>query len=140
MTLKKTGKNVRALLIALAILSFVFRLSLPLGDLAPPAVAADYNRQCGVTGGSAQQLSSVLSACGYSGTVSLQELTVRNPDSAANDLYFGQSDVNSSNGFKLAPGESMTWRASDRSDVIDAGRVYLFVSSTQNAALSLRSK
>ena len=99
-----------------------------------------FNRQCSVTGASAQQLSAVLSTCGYTGTVSLQELTVRNPDSAANDLYVGQSDASAANGFKLAPGESVTWRASNQGDQIEAGRLYLFVSSTQNAAVSLRSK
>jgi hypothetical protein len=120
------------------LLALVAGFAAPL--LASRTFASEYDRQCSVTGAAAQQLSSVLSTCGYSGTVSLQELTVRNPDSAANDLYVGQSDASSANGFKLAPGESMTWRAASQTDSIDAGRKYLYVSSTQNAAISLRSK
>lgn len=118
-----------------AILSFFLLLFFALTVLA-----SEYNRSCSVAGGSPQSLSSVLSTCGYSGVVSLQELTVRNPDTASNDLYVGQSDVSAANGFKLAPGESMTWRATNQGDAIDAGRLYLFVSSTQNAGFSLRSK
>lgn len=105
-----------------------------------PARAAEFNRSCSVTGASAQQLSTVLSACGYSGVVSLAELTLRDPDAAANDLYVGQSDVDATNGYKLAPGDSKTWRATSPQDVIEAGRIYLFVASTQNIHISLRSK
>jgi hypothetical protein len=132
-------KIIRRALLALAVASFVLTASLRLADLRV-ARAGEFNRQCSVTGASAQQLSAVLSTCGYSGVVSLQELTVRNPDSAANDLYVGQSDVAAANGFKLAPGESITWRASNQGDQVEAGRLYLYVSSTQNAAISLRSK
>ncbi|HEX8503715.1 MAG TPA: hypothetical protein VF659_24230 [Pyrinomonadaceae bacterium] len=132
-------KHIKRALLALAVASVITTEAVRLSDLSP-ASAAEYNRSCSVTGGSAQSLSSVLSTCGYSGAVSLQELTIRNPDSAANTLYIGQSDANASNSFPLAPGESITWRASNQGDLIDAGRLYLYVSSTQNAALSLRSK
>lgn len=99
-----------------------------------------FNRSCSVTGGSAQALSQVLSTCGYSGPVSLNELTIINPDTAANDLYVGQSDVNASTGVKLLPGASLSFDATSPQDTVDAGRLYLFVSSTQNAHLSARSK
>jgi hypothetical protein len=99
-----------------------------------------YNRQCSVTGGSAQQLSAVLTTAGYAGPLSLQELTIVNPSAAANDLYFGQSDVSTANGVKLSPGDSYTMRATNQTDQIDATRIYLYTASTQNAAVILRSK
>lgn len=108
--------------------------------LGAVAYANSFVRACSVTGGSAQQLSAVMATCGYAGTNQLQELTVVNPDAAANDLYVGQSDVSAANGLKLAPGVSITFRAASQQDVVDAGRLYLFVSSTQNAHLSARSK
>lgn len=108
--------------------------------MTPHTRAAEFNRSCSVTGGSAQQLSTVLSACGYSGGVSLQELTLKDPDAASNDLYVGQSDVDASNGYKIAIGDSKTWRASNQTDVIEATRMYVFVASTQNIHISLRSK
>jgi hypothetical protein len=133
-------------LLALAVVSVVATNGLRLsgGDALPAigrvALAAEYNRACSVTGGSAQQLSAVLSTCGYTGVVSLQELSVKDPDDAANDLYVGQSDVSSANGYKLSPGDSKTWRASNQGDAIDATRFYLSVATTQNVMISLRSK
>jgi hypothetical protein len=116
-------------------------LALALALLAPPSArAAEFNRACSVTGGSAQQLSTVLSACGYAGVVSLQELSLKDPDAAANPLYVGQSDVSAANGYELAPGDSKTWRATNQGDAIDAGRLYLYVATTQNVMTSLRSK
>lgn len=104
------------------------------------ASAAEFTRSCSVTGGSAQQLSAVLTACGYTGVVSLQELSVKDPASAANNVYIGQSDVSAANGYELEPGDSKTYRASNQGDQIEAGRIYLFVASTQNVMISLRSK
>lgn len=116
-------------------------LALALALLAPPrARAAEFNRKCSVTGGSAQQLSAVLSACGYTGVVSLAELSLKDPEDAANDLYVGQSDVDSTNGYKIAAGDSKTWRATNPQDIIEASRLYLYVSSTQSVFVSLRSK
>ncbi len=99
-----------------------------------------YTRACSVVGAAARQLSAVLSTAGYAGALSLNELTIRNPVGSANDLYIGQSDVDATNGLKLTPGESITWRATNQGDVIDASRVYLYVAVTQNAAVSLRAK
>lgn len=122
----------------------VLRRALPatalLLALALAAPAGEYNRSCPVTGGSAQQLSAVLSACGYSGVLSLQELSIKDPDSAANSVFVGQSDVSAANGYELQPGDSKTWRASNQGDQIEAGRIYLYVASTQNVMISLRSK
>lgn len=102
--------------------------------------AGSFNRTCSVTGGSAQQLSSVLSTCGYTGANQLQELIIVNPSTATNTLYVGQSDDSAVNGLPLLPGESITYRAASQQDAIPATGIYLFVSSTQNAGFSARSK
>ncbi len=116
-------------------------LALALALLAPPAArAGEYNRKCSVTGGSAQQLSAVLSACGYTGVVALSELSLKDPDDAANDLYVGQSDVDATNGYKIGIGDAKTWRASSPQDIIEASRMYVYVSTTQGIYVSLRSK
>lgn len=108
--------------------------------LAAAASATEFDRSCSVTGGSSQRLSAVLTACGYGGGLNLKELTVRNPDSAANDLYVGQSGVDSTTGYKLSPGQSHTWRSSGGTDVIASTDKYLWVSSTQNVDLTVRAQ
>lgn len=128
-TVKRLSAKWRATLAALLV---CFAL------LAPPARAAEFNRACSVTGGSAQQLSTVLSACGYSGVVSLDELTLKNPSAAANTLYIGQSDVDATNGYEVEAGGSATRRTG--SVPIQSERIYLFVATTQNVMVSLRSK
>lgn len=96
--------------------------------------AAEFNRSCSVTGGSAQRLSTVLTTCGYTGAYSVRELTITNPDDAANDLYVGRSDVDATNGVKYVPGAS---RHRMNSDIT---QIYLFVSSTQNVYISVSTQ
>jgi hypothetical protein len=123
-----------------ALVSLYVAALLTANALAISAYASSFNRSCSVTGAAARQLSGVLSTCGFTGANQLQELTVINPSGAANNLYVGQSDVDASNGVELLPGTSITYRAASQQDVIDATRIYLYVSSTQNSQLSARSK
>jgi hypothetical protein len=135
---------IRRALLALALLSVIATNGLRLGVEMPTvgrvALAAEYNRKCSVTGAAAQQLSAVLSACGYTGVISLAELSLKDPDDATNDLYVGQSDVDATNGYKISIGDSKTWRATNPQDQIESGRIYLFVASTQSVYISVRSK
>jgi hypothetical protein len=103
-------------------------------------LAAEWNRTFSVTGGSAQRLSVVLSNSGYSGTDLVDELTICNPAAAANTLYLGQSDVNTSNGVPLEAGDCKTARAVSTSNPINTGQTYLYVATTQSANFSVRSK
>lgn len=122
------------------LLALALALALAVWPAAPASANTSFTRSCSVTGGSAQSLSGVLTACGYAGVLSLQELSVKDPDAAANSVYVGQSDVSAANGYELAPGDSKTWRATNQGDMIEAGRLYLFVATTQNVMISLRSK
>ncbi|MDQ3920280.1 MAG: hypothetical protein M3348_17595 [Acidobacteriota bacterium] len=125
----KHTKAVRALVAALLLTLLVVA-----------AFGSQWNRQVSVTGGSAQRLDGVLAAGGYSATAMLAELTICNPPSNANTLYVGQSDVDATNGVPLAPGDCKTERATNPQDAIQAAQIYLYVSGTQNAAFSVRSK
>jgi hypothetical protein len=116
-------------------------LLLLLSSFALSALASThFARSCPVTGASPQKLSAVLSACGFSGVATMQELTIKNPDAAAGTLYVGQSDVSAANGFALAAGDSLTERAASQQDPIPAESIYLFVASTQSAHFVARSK
>lgn len=108
--------------------------------VAVVAANTTFIRRTSITGGSAQQLSSVLSTAGFTGTTSLQELTLRNPPANANDLCIGQSDVSASTGLCLQPGESLTMRAVSQQDAIYTSQIYLYVSSTQDASILARDK
>jgi hypothetical protein len=121
-------------LLALAVAGLVWGLP---GGVAR---ANEFNETCSVTGGSAQKLSTVLTACGYADYTGLRELSLLNPDDAANDLYIGRSNVSASHGYKRSPGDSKTWRAAGDADQIQAGQIYLYVATTQNVMISLRSK
>lgn len=122
----------------LAVASALVALALLLATNA--YASKHFARTCSVTGGSAQRLSAVLTTCGYSGSFFFREVGLRNPDAAANTLYYGQSDVNASNGVPLQPGDSYTWRSSAQDDANDAAQIYLFVSSTQNAEIATRAQ
>jgi hypothetical protein len=102
--------------------------------------ARNFNRKCSVTGGSAQQLSAVLATCGYTGTTSATWLTIKNPSTAANSLFVGQSDVDGSNGYEVEPGASSSRPSTNPADPVDLSQIYLFVSSTQNAYFSVRTR
>lgn len=106
--------------------------------LAITVFASHYNRTISVTGGSPQRLSSVLSGDGYGGSFLLDELTICVPSTNTNTLYLGQSNVSSSNGFPLEPGSCYTQRSA--TTPIDAGAIYLRVSSTESEQFSLRSR
>jgi hypothetical protein len=102
--------------------------------------ATTWNRTCSVTGGSAQRLSTVLTTCGFAGTLALKELTVKNPDAATYDLYVGSSDVDATNGYKLSPGDSKTWRSSGGTDVVEPSQMYLYQTTTESKSFSARAQ
>jgi hypothetical protein len=102
--------------------------------------ARNFNRTCSVTGGSAQQLSAVLATCGYTGTANATWLTIKNPSSAANSLFVGQSDVDGTNGYELEPGTTSSRPSTAPTDPIDLSQIYLFTASTQNASFSVRTR
>jgi hypothetical protein len=110
--------------------------------LASPAASdrLSFVRSCSVTGGSAQSLAGVLSACGYKGAPELERLTVWNNDDSPNDLAVGGSDLNQHNGYKLAPGESKRWRESAEGGPVRADKIFLYVPASQGATIWLRSK
>lgn len=106
-----------------------------------PFVAhGEFAKRVSIAGGSpAPQISAALSTAGYLGGSQLDELTIKNPSANANSLYLGSSStVTSTTGFELAPGVSITYRSGARA--VDASRLYLFTSSTQNAEITLRER
>lgn len=105
----------------------------------PRPVAVTFNRRIPLKGGSRQQLSDVLAASGYKGPMLLQELTVRNPDSNEDIIYYGESDVDATNGNPLDQGGSYTWRVGGQQDIIDATQIYLFTSKSGTIGITLRS-
>lgn len=110
------------------------------GLCALPARAAEFDRTCSLTGGSAQRLSVVMAACGYVGSFALKELTIANPDDAANDIYIGQAGVDSTTGYRRRPGDSKTYHSTGGTDVIQAADKYLYVATTQNVMISARAQ
>jgi len=68
-----------------------------------------------------------------------QELTIRNPDSNEDTIYYGQSDVNETNGNPLDQGSSYTWRVGGQQDIIDAAQIYVFTKKKGMIGITLRS-
>ena len=99
----------------------------------------NFNRRITLKGGSRQKLSDVLMQGGYKGPMLLQELTVRNPDSNEDIIYYGESDVNDTNGNPLEQGSAYTWRVGGQQDIIDATQIYLFTNKTGTVGITLRS-
>jgi hypothetical protein len=93
-------------------------------------LATDFNQSISITGGSAQQLSAVLTGAGYSGPPDqVQWITICVPSTNANTLYLGGSNVSAANGFPLKPGQCNTLPPS--SVPIKTSSIYLFVTSTE---------
>ena len=105
--------------------------------LAISIFATDFNRTFNVPGGQARRLSNLLSDGGYSGSNTLDFLTICNPTGNANTLYVGQSDVSASNGAAILAGDCNTWPAGKQPT--QAGQIYLFTATSQNATFILRS-
>jgi hypothetical protein len=115
-------------------------LSLFLGLVLVVSVfAAEFDKTVSVTGGSAQRLSTVLVANGWTGPYQLKELTITNPNTATLTIYVGQSTV-VTDGRPLEPGESITYRSSGSGDGIDSTQKFIYVSSTQNVGISARAQ
>lgn len=102
--------------------------------------AVEFNRLVPIPGGaSAQRLSVSLGAAGYVGGSALDELTICIPSSNLNTMYLGSvPGVNNTTGFPLGPGDCITYRAAGRP--IEASSIYVYVSTTENAAISLRAR
>lgn len=100
------------------------------------AFAGEYNRRVSVTGASPQRVSTLMNTAGYNGTMLVDEWTACN--SGAATVYIGQNNVSASNGFALASGDCKTERKA--SVGIDLTQKYLYVASTQNVDISLRSQ
>lgn len=100
---------------------------------------AEFHRLASVTGGSGQRLTTVLTTAGYTGGDHVDELILCNPTGSANTLYLGSaSSVNASTGFPIVAGTCERWRAAGRP--VDLSTYYLFVATTQGAAISVRQR
>lgn len=106
----------------------------------PVLAGSPFWRTVSLTGAAPQRLSTVLTTGGYAGDMQLHELTICNPPSSANSIYRGMSDVDATNGVEYQPGDCYTERAVTAQTPIDATQTYLFVSSTQNISVALRSR
>jgi hypothetical protein len=102
------------------------------------AWATEFDKTVSITGASAQRLSTVLVANGWTGAYTLKELTITNYDDGALTIYVGQSTV-ATDGYSLPPGHSFTWRSSGSGEGIDTTQKYIYVASTQNIGISCRS-
>jgi hypothetical protein len=112
-------------------IGFVLLLSL--------TVFAEFHRLVSITGGSGQRLTTALATAGYTGGDHVDELIICTPSGSANTMYLGHiSTVNASTGFPIPAGTCERWRAAGRN--IDMTSYYLFVATTQNAAISIRSR
>lgn len=106
--------------------------------LAISVFAAEFTVNVSVTSGSPRRLSTLLNTAGYSGTMTLDALTICNPDSNASDLYRGNSSVSSTNSLVLHPGDCFT--DPPGAYAVDATQIYLRTSVTENATVVLRSR
>lgn len=99
-------------------------------------------KMCSVTGGSGQRLSTVLTTAGYTGSVAVMDLEICNPSDATNALYIGSvSTVNASTGAKLVQGQCRHFPGSTvMHDFNDTSKIWLFVATTQNAEIWVRSR
>lgn len=99
--------------------------------------AQEFNRVINVPGGAPRRVSSLLIDAGYTGPASLDFLTICNPTGATNTLYYGQTDVSPSNGNALLAGDCNTWPSGKQAT--NAGQIYLYTATSQNAEFTLRS-
>lgn len=95
-------------------------------------------RNVSVPAGSPQRLSALLVTAGYSGSMTLDSLTICNPDTNTVDLYKGNSNVNATNSLVLHPGDCFTEPPGARPP--DPTQMYLRVTATQPATVILRSR
>lgn len=121
---------------ALVAITVVVLLS---GIAHSPTALAEFIQLVSITGGSGQQLSTALATAGYTGRVDVDELTICVPATNTNTMYLGSATgVNASTGFPLAPGDCLTSRA--EKEAVHTTSIYIFVASTESAAIWLRSR
>lgn len=103
-------------------------------------MSREFDQLVSVTGGTAQNLLTVLQAAGYGGGLIGTELRYRVPD--AQSLYLGSaSTVNASTGDPIDPGAYSTERATGfLGDAIDPSQKYLFLATTDNVGIFFRAK
>lgn len=119
-------------LILFAVLATVFCVA---------ALAKDWNTTISVTGGSPQRLANLLVTDGFTGAdaiMSMDFIQICNPSAGPNHLRVGQSNVSASKGFDIAPGECNTWPPGSRPT--DVNNLYLWVATTQDVGVNLRSR
>lgn len=115
-------------------LSFVLLLVLAISIFA----VGEDARNVSVPAGSPQRLSALLVTAGYSGSMTLDALTICNPDTNTADLYKGNSNVSATNSLILHPGDCFTEPPGARPP--DPTQMYLRVATTQPATVILRSR
>ena len=104
-------------------------------------MAGQFSKRISNTGGSAQRLSTVLAAAGYTDSYIGVELALRVPTSVAASMFVGGSTVNASTGQEIGSGESYTWNSTGvYGDVVDVAQMYLFTTITQNFDVTFRGK
>jgi hypothetical protein len=124
-------KRIRLLSISAVMLAALLTLTF--------AVHGEFTKLVSITGGSAQRLTDSLSAAGYTGTASVDEMTLCVPSANVNTMYLGsQSNVNASTGFPVEPGTCITFRSGQRP--IDVSSFWTYVATTENAAITLRPR
>lgn len=94
-----------------------------------------FNKLVSVTGGSAQRLSTLLTANGYTGSMIGTRLSITAPSGAS--LFTGSSSsVDNTTGTEWLAGDTYSEHASGLyGDVIDPSQIYLYLASTANVNL-----
>lgn len=110
--------------------------------LAVTVFGRDFSKTFSVSGGSAQQLSTLLVASGYSGPPDqIHTITICVPDANVNTLYIGQSNVNASNGFPVSPGSCDTVSMTSGSATpIQTSGIYVYIATTENESFQVHGQ
>jgi hypothetical protein len=101
--------------------------------------AAEFDKTVSVTGGTSQRLSAVLVTGGWAGSYQLKTMTICNPASSANTLFLGNASTDTTSGFPLLAGDCDTFPVLPQGDGYDSTQFWLYVATTQNAAISAHS-
>lgn len=124
---------------ALAIIALTLSL-LPTAEVLVVPVRAEFSKQVSITQGSpAPRLSDALVTAGYTGAMSMDEMTICDPIANTKSFFLGSNaNVNASTGFEIPPGVCVTYRSAARA--VNAASFFVFTATTQNAAITLRER
>lgn len=99
------------------------------------------NKTVSVTGAAAQQLSALLTANGFTGSLIGTELDLAAP--SGQSLFIGDSTVTDSGatkGREIQSGDSRTWRSTGMmGDVIDPSQLYLYLATTDDVGITFKA-